>query len=73
MLLPLHRQNIDDMPNAKYQNSAMEYALWYQEHLLLMESFLGKKIEAKIETIIDRKFNEYIENVKNEKYSNKNP
>ena len=73
MLLPLHRQNIDDMPNAKYQNSAMEYALWYQEHLLQMESFLGKKIEAKIETIINRKFKEYIENVKNEKYSNKNP
>ena len=45
----------------------------YQEHLLQMESFLGKKIEAKIETIINRKFNEYIENVKNEKYSNKNP
>ena len=51
----------------------MEYALWYQEHLLQMESFLGKKIEAKIETIINRKFNEYIENVKNEKYSNKSP
>lgn len=61
------------MPNAKYQNSAMEYALWYQEHLLQMECVLGKKIEAKIEKIIDRKFKEYIESVKNEKYSNNNP
>jgi hypothetical protein len=39
----------------------MEYAMWYQEHLLQMESILGKKIEAKIDEIIDMKFNEYID------------
>ena len=55
------------MPNEKYQNSAMEYALWYQEHLLQMENVLGKRIEAKIEEIIDRKFDEYMEKARNEK------
>jgi hypothetical protein len=55
------------MPNVKYQNSAMEYALWYQEHLLQMENVLGKRIEAKIEEIIDRKFDEYMEKARNEK------
>ena len=55
------------MPNEKYQNSAMEYALWYQEHLLQMENVLGKRIEAKIEEIIDRKFDEYMGKARNEK------
>lgn len=52
------------MPNVKYQNAAMEYAMWYQERLLQMEGILGKKIEARIEEVIDRKFNEYIEKAK---------
>ena len=51
----------------------MEYAMWYQEHLLLMEGILGKKIEAKIEEIIDRKFNEYIDEIRAERNSNNNP
>jgi len=51
----------------------MEYAMWYQEHLLQMEGILGKKIEAKIEEIIDRKFNEYIEIIRDERNSNNNP
>ena len=42
----------------------MEYAMCYQEQLLQMEGILGKKIEANIEKIIDRKFNEYIEEKK---------
>ena len=71
--LPLHRQNINDMPNANYQNSAMEYAMWYQEHLLRMESILGKKIEVRIEEIIDRKFNEYIEKERNKIETDNNP
>ena len=62
--LLLHRQIINDMPNVKYQNAAMEYVMWYQEQLLQMEGILGKKIEANIEKIIDRKFNEYIEEKK---------
>ena len=61
------------MPNVKHQNAAMEYAMWYQEHLLLMEGILGKKIEAKIEEIIDRKFNEYIDEIRAERNSNNNP
>ncbi len=61
------------MPNVERQNSAMEYAMWYQEHLLQMESVLGKKIEAKIEEIIDRKFNEYIDEIRAERNSNNNP
>ena len=28
----------------------MEYAMWYQEHLLRMEDVMGKKLEAKIDT-----------------------
>ena len=43
------------------QNSAMEYAMWYQEHLLRMEDVLGRKMEAKIEELLDRKFHEYME------------
>lgn len=57
------------MPNAKYQNAGMEYAMWYQEHLLQMESILGKKIEAKIDEIIDMKFNEYIDIIRDERNS----
>ena len=51
----------------------MEYVMWYQEHLLQMESIMGKKIEAKIEEIIDRKFNEYIDEIRAERNSNNNP
>ena len=40
--------------------------MWYQEHLLLMEDELGKRLEAKIDEILDRKFQEYMEKVKNE-------
>lgn len=61
------------MPNVKYQNAAMEYAMWYQEYLLQMESILGKKIEAKIEEKIDRKFNEYIDIIRDERNTNNNP
>ena len=61
--------NINDMPNVERQNSAMEYAMWYQEHLLQMESILGKKIEAKIDEIIDMKFNEYIDIIRDERNS----
>ena len=57
------------MPNVKHQNAAMEYAMCYQEHLLQMESIMGKKIEAKIEEIIDRKFNEYIDIIRDERNS----
>ena len=32
-----------------------------------MENVLGKRIEAKIEEIIDRKFDEYMEKARNEK------
>ena len=55
------------MPNVEYQNSAMEYAMWYQEHLLKMESVMGKKVETKIEEIIDRKIDEYMKKTRNEK------
>ncbi len=49
------------MPNVERQNSAMEYAMWYQEHLLRMEDALGRKMKAKIEELLDRKFHEYME------------
>ena len=48
----------------------MDYAMWYQEHLLQMESILGKKMEEKMEEIIDRKINEYIEKMNNGNRSN---
>ena len=35
--------------------------MWYQEHLLRMEDVLGRKMEAKIEELLDRKFHEYME------------
>ena len=54
------------MSDVKYQKSAMEYALWYQEHLLRMEEILGKRLEAKIEEMLDRKIQEYMEKVRNE-------
>ena len=28
--------------------------MWYQEHLLRMEDVLGRKMEAKIEELLDR-------------------
>ena len=42
----------------------MEYAIWYQELLLQMEDMFGKKMEAKIEEILDRKFQDYIKGKK---------
>ena len=45
----------------------MDYAIWYQEHLLRMEYVIGKKFEAKIEEILDRKFHEYMEKKDREK------
>ena len=59
--------NFNDMPNVKYQNSAMDYAMWYQEHLLKMEDDMGKRLEAKIEEMLDRKFHEYMEKLESEK------
>ena len=44
----------------------MEYAMWYLEHLLRMEDVIGKKLEAKISEMIDKKFHEYMEKIKNE-------
>jgi hypothetical protein len=58
------------MSNVEYQNSAMEYALWYQEHLLRMEDVFGKKLEAKIEKMLDRKIQEYMEKTRNENQTN---
>ena len=58
------------MSNAKFQNAAMEYAMWYQEHLLRMEDILGKRLEAKMEEIIDKKFHEYLVKVINKNNSN---
>ena len=57
--------NNNDMSNVKTHNSAMEYALWYQEFLLTMEDAIGKRLEAKIEEILDRKFHEYVEKTRN--------
>ena len=57
--------NFNDMPNVKYQISALDYAMWYQEHLLRMEDVMGKRLEAKIEEILDRKFHEYMEKLEN--------
>ncbi len=53
----------------KYQNSAMEYAIWYQDCLLRMEDVLVKRLEAKIEVILDRKILEYIEKTRNKNNS----
>lgn len=58
------------MSNAKFQNAAMEYAMWYQEHLLRIEDILGKRLEAKMEEIIDKKFHEYLVKVINKNNSN---
>lgn len=44
LYLTLQSLNINDMPNVERQNSAMEYAMWYQEHLLRMEDVLGRKM-----------------------------
>ena len=48
----------------------MEYSMWYQEQLLRMEDVLGKRLEAKMEEIIDRKFNDYMQKIVNENNSN---
>lgn len=58
------------MSNEKYQKAAMEYSMWYQEQLLRMEDVLGKRLEAKMEEIIDRKFNDYMQKIINENNSN---
>ena len=58
------------MSNVKDQNAAMEYAMWYQEHLLRMEDILGKRLETKIEKMIDKKFQEYLVKVINKNNSN---
>ena len=59
------------MSNVEYQNAAMEYAMWYLEHLLRMEDILGKRLEAKMEEMIDKKFHEYLVKVINKNNSNK--
>ena len=48
----------------------MEYAMWYQEHLLRMEDVLGKRLEAKMEEMIDKKFHNYMVKVMNKNNSN---
>ena len=58
------------MSNVEYQNAAMEYAMWYQEHLLRMEDILGKRLEAKMEEMIDKKFHDYLVKVMNKNNSN---
>ena len=58
------------MPNVEHHNSAMEYAMWYQEHLLRMEDVLGKRLEAKMEEMIDKKFHNYMVKVMNKNNSN---
>lgn len=62
--------NINDMSNVKYHHSAMEYATWYQEHLLQMEDTIGKRLESRIEDMIDRKIHEYMEKARNIDYTN---
>ena len=62
--------NIDDMSNVESHHSAMEYAIWYQEHLLAMEDAIGERLEAKIEEIIDRKFQQYMEQARKESDNN---
>ena len=47
----------------------MEYAIWYQDCLLRMEDVLVKRLEAKIEVILDRKILEYIEKTRNKNNS----
>lgn len=48
----------------------MEYAIWYQEHLLQMEDVLGKRLDAKIEEIVERKIQEYMDKARNEHDTN---
>lgn len=48
----------------------MDYAMWYQEHLLRMEDVMGKRLEAKISEMLDKKFQEYMERLKNENTNN---
>ena len=57
-------KSITFMPNKKYQNSAMDYAMWYLEHLLKMEDLMGKKLEMKIDEMLERKFQQYLEKTK---------
>ncbi|MBR3087914.1 MAG: hypothetical protein IKH02_02735 [Prevotella sp.] len=48
----------------------MEYAMWYQEHLLRMEDVLGRIMEVKIEEVLGRKFHEYMKKKESEKSIN---
>ena len=57
--------NLFVMSRTKYHNSAMEYAMWYQEHLLNMEDVLGRKVEEKICELLDKKFYDYMEKKRN--------
>lgn len=49
------------MSNSNYQDSAMEYALWYLEHLLKMEDVMGQRIEQRINELLEQKVREYME------------
>ena len=49
------------MTDSEYHRAAMKYAQNYQEQLLQMEDAMDKRLEAKIERIIDRKFHEFME------------
>ena len=46
--------------------------MWYQEHLLRMEDILGKRLEAKMEEMIDKKCHDYLVEVINKNNSNNN-
>ena len=48
------------MAKNKYQDSAMEYSMWYLEHLLKMEDVMGQKLEEKINELLDRKLRDYV-------------
>lgn len=58
------------MSNVESHHTAMEYAMWYHEHLLAMEDAIGERLEAKIEEIIDRKFQWYMEQARKESDNN---
>lgn len=48
------------MAKNKYQDSSMEYSMWYLEHLLKMEDVMGQKLEEKINELLDRKLRDYV-------------
>ena len=47
------------MTKSKYQSNALDYAENYLERLLEMEDYIDRRLETKINAIVEKKLREY--------------